>query len=332
MLRFASNIILLWSIATACTKMHSGAADDGSPNAGGRKADEVPIGVPGYEITIDRFGVEEHAVRSAIRQPIGLGTELDVDASGRRGLKFSTFPTSSVEPIYVLAISTRPGEDVIPEATDGDEFRRYVFDETMFIFDRDNHEIFLPISDEILLRTAFVASAVLPRDKGYRARTKSLALGGSHTCAIVTDGKIKCWGEGAYLGLESTSNRGDDASDESHAMGTALPYVDLDHTDPETAATVPFVASQIAVGERHTCALSTTGQVKCWGYTPVLGLGLSSDTNVGDSAGEMGPQLPYVNLGSGRYAIDISAADYYTCAVLDDGSAKCWGCPPRPRL
>ena len=45
----------------------------------------------------------------------------------------------------------------------------------------------------------------------------------------------------------------------------------------------------------------------------------------GDGAGEMGDNLPSVDLGSGRSAKFIAAGGDHTCAILDDGSVKCWG-------
>lgn len=45
----------------------------------------------------------------------------------------------------------------------------------------------------------------------------------------------------------------------------------------------------------------------------------------GDDPNEMGDALPYVDLGTGRSAVSISAGVAHVCAVLDDGSVKCWG-------
>jgi hypothetical protein len=45
----------------------------------------------------------------------------------------------------------------------------------------------------------------------------------------------------------------------------------------------------------------------------------------GDQAGEMGDALPRVDLGTGRTAVAIDAGGGTSCAVLDDGSTKCWG-------
>ena len=45
---------------------------------------------------------------------------------------------------------------------------------------------------------------------------------------------------------------------------------------------------------------------------------------MGDGSGEMS-QLTGINLGTGRTATAIDAGGWHTCAVLDDGSSKCWG-------
>ena len=39
----------------------------------------------------------------------------------------------------------------------------------------------------------------------------------------------------------------------------------------------------------------------------------------------MGDNLPAVDLGTGRRAVEISAGELHTCARLDDGQVKCWG-------
>src|SRR5262249_2915630 len=48
-------------------------------------------------------------------------------------------------------------------------------------------------------------------------------------------------------------------------------------------------------------------------------------TNRGDGPGEMGNALPVVNLGAGRTARQLAGGNFFTCALLDDGTAKCWG-------
>ena len=81
----------------------------------------------------------------------------------------------------------------------------------------------------------------------------------------------------------------------------------------------------IASGNSHSCALFDNGGVKCWGRGESLGLGDSSDR--GDDANEMADSLPFIDLGTGRTAVQIFSGNnaYSTCAILDDDSTKCWG-------
>lgn len=55
------------------------------------------------------------------------------------------------------------------------------------------------------------------------------------------------------------------------------------------------------------------------------GLGLGDTSPRGDGPNEMGDNLPAVSLGAGKTAVAIAAGSDYTCALLNDGSVKCWG-------
>ena len=76
-----------------------------------------------------------------------------------------------------------------------------------------------------------------------------------HTCAILDDGNLKCWGRNTegQLGLGDGNNRGDQAN--PYEMGNNLPNVDLG-----TGKT----AVSVAMGLYHTCAILNDGNVKCW--------------------------------------------------------------------
>ena len=54
-------------------------------------------------------------------------------------------------------------------------------------------------------------------------------------------------------------------------------------------------------------------------------LGVGSGAAHGDSPGSMGDALPAVNFGPGRTAVEVSTTNSHTCALLDDGSIRCWG-------
>ena len=78
------------------------------------------------------------------------------------------------------------------------------------------------------------------------------------------------------------------------------------------------------------CVVFDDGQLKCWGSNTVapgnLGnLGLGDTLDRGAQPSDMGRNLPAVNLGSGRRVVSAANTEEATCAVLDDGTAKCFG-------
>lgn len=156
---------------------------------------------------------------------------------------------------------------------------------------------------------------VLPSvDLGVDARAKAITAGGTHTCALLEDGRVKCWGSNlnGELGLGDTAPRGAAPSD----MGEALPAVELG-TDR--------TAVSIAAGKSHTCAVLDNGWLRCWGWNAPGTLGVEDERDRGGQPGEMGDRLPDVHLGTGRVARVVAAGGYHNCALLDDDSVKCWG-------
>ncbi len=152
-------------------------------------------------------------------------------------------------------------------------------------------------------------------DLGTGRTAVALTAGSGHTCGLLDDATVKCWGENSsgQLGLGDTADRGDGAGE----MGDSLPAVNLG-----TGRT----AIAVTAGNLHTCALLDDATVKCWGYNPEGELGLGFNDNRGDGPGEMGDSLPVVALGTGR-TVDalVSGGGYHTCALLDDATLKCWG-------
>ncbi len=165
-----------------------------------------------------------------------------------------------------------------------------------------------------LAGSPFPAGADGNEAPGSPVTFRSLSSGAFHTCAILDDGTVKCWGDNSagQLGYGDTANRGDALGE----MGDDLPTVDLG-----TART----ATALAAGALHTCALLDNGTVKCWGDNSNGQLGYGDTADRGDGPGEMGDNLPTVALGTGRTATAIMGGNVQTCAILDTGALKCWG-------
>ncbi len=151
-------------------------------------------------------------------------------------------------------------------------------------------------------------------DLGTGRTATAITAGGMHTCALLDNNEMKCWGGNPVgaLGLGDTVHRGDDPGE----MGDNLPAIDLG-TDVAAVA--------ISAGNGHTCALLDNDLLKCWGWNLFGQLGLGDDSTRGEAPGEMGDNLPRIDLGTGRSAVAVQAMTFGTCALLDDASVKCWG-------
>jgi hypothetical protein len=111
------------------------------------------------------------------------------------------------------------------------------------------------------------------------------------------------------------------------AAASDLPPAPMaDASAAEAAPRVPYRALAVATGEIHTCAILDDHRLKCWGDNSQGQLGLDDPRElIGGSPSEMGDALPFVDLGTGRTAVAVAGSRYSTCAILDDGSVKCWG-------
>ena len=77
-------------------------------------------------------------------------------------------------------------------------------------------------------------------------------------------------------------------------------------------------AVALSSGDYHTCAILDNGAVSCWGKGGYGRLGNGGTSN------KNSPTLTS-SLGTGRTAVALSSGDSHTCAILDNGSAMCWG-------
>jgi alpha-tubulin suppressor-like RCC1 family protein len=134
---------------------------------------------------------------------------------------------------------------------------------------------------------------------GLTSGVRAIAVGETHACAATSGGGVKCWGDNREGGLGNGST-----------TNSQIPVDVAGLTSPVTA---------IAVGQGHTCALTGSGGVKCWGGNYIGQLGHSLNLKNPNS----GRPVDVPGLTSGVTA--IAAGTVHTCALTSRGGVKCWG-------
>ncbi|MCH9686610.1 MAG: hypothetical protein K0V04_34580 [Deltaproteobacteria bacterium] len=133
-----------------------------------------------------------------------------------------------------------------------------------------------------------------------------LIAGARHTCALLDDGAVRCWGDNSrgQLGYSGLDAVGDDES-LSDAGDLSLP--------------APAVS--ISAGRAHTCALLQDGALYCWGANDFgqLGRGTVDDavTLTSTTATDLG--------GMTIEVLYTGATAEKTCALMNDSAVHCWG-------
>lgn len=130
----------------------------------------------------------------------------------------------------------------------------------------------------------------------FLSTASSISTGGTHTCAVTASGGARCWGSNSFGKL---------------GVGPAG-----DQTTPVPVSGLSSGVAAIAAGTNHTCALTESGAVLCWGANGFgeLGDGTTIDRNV---------PVAVSGLSGGVKA--IAAGGYHSCAVLTTGAVRCWG-------
>jgi len=175
---------------------------------------------------------------------------------------------------------------------------------------------------------------------------KSLAAHWQHTCAILADETLACWGNNAsgQLGDGTTSNRSQPTAvaglTNVVAVATGLSHTcamfaggircwgsnsegqigvgTMDATAPVTQpALVSIVDDPVAIdaGAQHTCVVRVSGQVYCWGQNSAGQLGDGSMSSIPEP-------VPVSGLGG---AARVATGATFSCATTRDGAVFCWG-------
>ena len=172
----------------------------------------------------------------------------------------------------------------------------------------------------------------------------ALAAGRSHSCAIVAEGQVQCWGNNWHGQLgDGTLNDRRTPVIVTGLTGATAVAAGSGHTcaivaegqvtcwgasgagqigdgppiNPLTPVSVTGLtgATALAAGNGHTCALVLGGQVKCWGYNEYGQLGDGTRINA---------PTPVTVVGLAD-ATALEAGASHTCAIAAGGQAKCWG-------
>ena len=140
------------------------------------------------------------------------------------------------------------------------------------------------------------------------AAINDVSAGIGHTCAIQSNGAVRCWGNGGagQLGYGNTNNIG------LTQTPAAAPGAPLDFG---------VDATEVGAGLSHTCALFTNGDVRCWGANNLGQAGVGDVNPIGSTM----PATMGVPADLGAPAVDIAVGDNHTCALLDNGEFRCWG-------
>ncbi|NUP06570.1 MAG: hypothetical protein HOW73_10980 [Polyangiaceae bacterium] len=124
----------------------------------------------------------------------------------------------------------------------------------------------------------------------------SVTAGLYHTCALTTAGAAYCWGSGS-----------------SGEVGTGDPTILGSPTPFQVVGGLTF--SQISAGGSHTCGITPTGALYCWGGNFNGAVGDGTTTN----------RFAPVPVAEGSTFLDVATSLWATCAVRSDNAVLCWG-------
>ena len=134
-------------------------------------------------------------------------------------------------------------------------------------------------------------------DLGSGVSAIGVSSGESHTCAVLTDNRVKCWG------MNSNGQIGDGTTTDRHI--------------PAYASMGGMGALKVSAGSYHTCAITIERDVMCWGE--------NWNGQLGDSSNVDRNSPVEVSVPSNSSAVSIDSGAFHSCVGMNDGSMFCWG-------
>ncbi|QLY26452.1 hypothetical protein [Bdellovibrio sp. KM01] len=147
--------------------------------------------------------------------------------------------------------------------------------------------------DLAYLGTAYQAQFYIADDE-KNLTTNQVALGRTHSCALMSDNSVRCWGHNTYGGIGDGTTKFKD-----------------------TAVTVSSGTSfkSVAVGLDHSCAVTTGGDLYCWGR--------NTNSQIGDNT--VTQRTSPVLIDSGVAYSMVSAGESHSCGITSTNKLRCWG-------
>ena len=192
--------------------------------------------------------------------------------------------------------------------------------------------LFIPLALDFYLQRDYTYSVAVTSTDGtrhpclsrmFRFDTTLVVAGASHSCAVLNNGLLKCWGTGAdgRTGLGSTDNQGDGSGEDGANLPVLAPGA-------ATEGGELLEIQSVALGGRHTCALMTDNTLRCWGEGSSGQLGNGGLVDVGGAIGEMALIEP-TRLSEETVPVQaVSLGNEHSCALmgsLGQTNVKCWG-------
>ena len=152
----------------------------------------------------------------------------------------------------------------------------------------------------------------------------AIDAGFDHTCALMTDSTVKCWGftsrtpmDVGFTDVAAIFVGGDDCA--ILKSGTVSCSDNWLFSSTRQPVELNGQAAALAPGYDHTCARLNNGTVKCWGgFNDTGELGNGTFTNPSTRFTPVG----VVNLAT---VVNIAAGGHHNCATLVSSTVWCWG-------